>query len=294
MISELFGSAARVIALVIAVGLVAAAQASASTDTRYKDEIFKVSTKRDLTYGSGAIGDAGERQDLKLDLFRPKRDEVKKRPVTIWVHGGGFGFGDKADGPSPILAKKFARMGYVTASINYRLLAPGGCTGANVTPQCYSAAIEGGHDAQAAVRYLRAKAKKYGIDKKRIAIGGESAGAIISAGVAALSADPGSSGNPGYSSTVQAFVSISGGLPGALFVDANTAPGILYASTQDPVVPYAWSSETYDKLLSLGIPAKLTTFESNVHVPFEQYRSTIEKQSTNFLYREFDLARAQG
>lgn len=199
------------------------------------------------------------------------------------MHGGGFGYGDKSEGTSPTLAEEFAQKGYVTASINYRLLAPGGCTGANITAECYNAAIEGTHDAQAAVRFLRAKAKKYGIDKKRIGIGGESAGAIISSGVGVLSADPGNSGNPGPSSAVQAFVSISGGLPGGLFVDANTAPGILFASTQDPVVPYSWSPETVDKMKSFGVPAKLTTFESNVHVPFEEFGSKIRKQSTKFL-----------
>ena len=96
-----------------------------------------------------------------------------------------------------------------------------------------------GHDAQAAIRYLRANAKAYGVDKRRIAIGGASAGAIISCGVAALAAEPGTSGNPGPSSAVQGFVSISGGMPGGAFVDARTAPGILFASTRDPIAPYS-------------------------------------------------------
>ncbi len=282
-------------ALVGMVGLGFAAPSNAASDARYKDEIFaKVKTKKNVVYGSGAIGSYGERQNLELDLYRPKGDKVKKRPAVIWVHGGGFGFGDKSAGPSPILAKEFARKGYVTASINYRLLAPGGCTGANITAECYNAAVEGTHDAQAAVRFLRDNAKKYGIDRKRIGIGGESAGAIISCGVGVLSADPGTSGNPGPSSAVQAFVSISGGLPGGLFVDANTAPGIFFASTQDPIVPYSWSPETADKMTSFGVPAKLTTFESNVHVPFEQFGGKIRKQSTKFLYRHLDAADAQG
>jgi predicted esterase len=284
----------KLTALFALLAMLFAPQASAAGDTRYKDEIFKkVKTKTDIVYGNAA-GSNGEPQDLKLDLFEPKGDEINKRPAVIWVHGGGFGFGDKADGPSPILAKEFARRGYVTASINYRLLAPGGCTGANITPECYSAAIEGTHDAQAAVRFLRANAKQYGVDKKRIGIGGESAGAIISCGVGVLSADPGSSGNPGPSSAVQGFVSISGGLPDGVFVDASTAPGILFASTQDPIVPYSWSPETVDKMVSFGVPAKLTTFESTVHVPFDEFRSTIEKQTTKFLYKQLDAAGAKG
>ena len=258
-------------------------------EKRYKDELFRASVTRDVTYGNA------DGQDLRLDLYRPKGDEIKKRPAVIWVHGGGFGFGDKGWSPSPELAKRFARMGYVTASINYRLLAPGGCSGAaGVTPECYNAAIEATHDAQAAVRFLRANRKLYGLDGKRIGIGGESAGAIVSCGVAVLEDDPGSSGNPGPSSAVRGFVSISGGLPGGLFVDANSAPGLLFASTGDPIVPYDWSVETLDALRSYGVEARMTTFESDVHVPFAQYRETIERRATKSLYRWLDVADARG
>lgn len=282
---------ARAVVLLIAIGLVATAQASAAADTRYKDELFKVKVKRDITYGLAPADEYGERQELKLDLYRPKQDSARKRPAVIWVHGGGFANGDKATGPSPELARKFASMGYVSASINYRLLARNGCSGADgVTAECFNAAIEAVHDAQASVRYLRSNGKRLRIDRKRIGIGGESAGGITASGVAVLSADPGESGNPGVSSAVQGFVSLSGGLPGGVFVDENTAPGLLFASTEDPVVPYSWSVETRDKMQSFGIASKLTTFQSAIHVPFEEFRTKIEKQSTRLLFRYLDLA----
>ena len=81
---------------------------------------------------------------------------------------------------------------------------------------------------------------------------------------------------------------------GGLFVDANSAPEILFASTQDPVVPYQWSVDTLDKLTEFGVPGKLTTFESNVHVPFEQYGDVMIKQSTKFVYKQLDLKNAKG
>jgi len=282
----------RLVVVFAVLGLLLAASATAG-EKRYRDKIFKVTVKRGIVYGSGVIGTYGEREDLALDLYKPKRDKVKRRPVAVWVHGGGFAFGDKGSGPSAQLARRFARMGYVTVSINYRLLVEGGCSGATgIAIECYRAAIEGTHDAQAAVRWLRANAKRLRVDPKRIGIGGESAGAIISAGVGVLSAQPGESGNPGFPSDVGASVSISGGLPGGLFVDDETAPGIMFASTGDPIVPYVWSVETFDAMTALGIPAKLTTFESNVHVPWEQYRALITKQARNFLYRQLDLADA--
>jgi acetyl esterase/lipase len=60
------------------------------------------------------------------------------------------------------------------------------------------------HDAQAAVRWLRANAATYRLDPSRIAIGGSSAGAITAMMVSYNAVDPGSSGNPGYPSDVAA------------------------------------------------------------------------------------------
>jgi dienelactone hydrolase len=277
--------------IVLVLALVLASEAGAAK--RYRDQVFdQIKTKTDLVYGSAPVD--GAAQDLELDLFRPKGDRVGKRPALVWVHGGGFAGGDKSYGPSAELAREYAQMGYVTVSINYRLLVADGCSGASgIPPECYAAAIEATHDAQAAVRWLRANAKGYRIDRKRIGIGGESAGAIISCGVGVLSSSPGTSGNPGPPSSVGAFVSISGGLPGALFVDQNTSPGILFASLEDPVVPYQWSVDTQAKLESLGIPTGLTAFPGAVHVPFAEHGTEIEDQSTRFLYKQLELRDAR-
>jgi hypothetical protein len=68
---------------------------------------------------------------------------------------------------------------------------------------------------------------------------------------------------------------------------------ILFASTGDPVVPYSWSVETRDALANYNVAAKLTTFESSVHVPFDEFGAKIEKQSTKFVYKQLDLKNAR-
>ena len=111
------------------------------------------------------------------------------------------------------LANTFAKLGYVSASINYRLLATSPCSGSNVSANCITAAMAAQHDAQAAVRWFRANASTYGIDPTRIGIGGSSAGAVTAIEVGINSDDPGDSGNPGFSSKVGGFMSLSGGIP---------------------------------------------------------------------------------
>jgi acetyl esterase/lipase len=260
---------------------------------RYQDEIFTdVTVDRDLPYGS-APGADGAPVALTLDLYRPAGDQASDRPALVWVHGGGFKNGDKAEGVSAVMAPLYARLGYVVVSINYRLLAPESCSGANgVSPACFNAGLEAVHDGQAAVRWLRANASTYGIDPDRIVIGGESAGGIVATGVGVHSDDPGTSGNPGYPSTVVAFFSISGGVPGGLFVDATDSPGLLVSGTADDVVPYQWSVDTTKALNDAGVASSLTTFDGAGHVPFAEYGEQMEQQSIEFFYEHLDLAAA--
>lgn len=248
---------------------------------RYLEPVFDdVSITRDLVYGQ-APGRDGTPEDLTLDLYEPAGDDAVDRPAILFFHGGGFSQGDKANGVSPRMAEHFARLGYVTVSGNYRLLADPGCSGASAD-RCGTAALEGIHDGQAAVRWLRAQADEYGVDGARLGIGGESAGGVIAYGAAAWSDAPGESGTPGESSAVQAFMSLSGGLPSALFADAGDAPGILFASRGDPVVPYQWSVDIEAKWTSFGIPVELVTYEGNVHVPFIEHRDDIIERTTAF------------
>jgi predicted esterase len=263
---------------------------------RYRDTVFTNITKTsDLQYGS-APDNNGNPVALLLDVYQPTGDTVAQRPAIVWVHGGGYCCGDKSSSPSADLAQKFAHLGYVTVSINYRLLAPNGCTAGsgNVSPTCLAAAVAAQHDAQAAVRWLRANATTYRIDSNRIGIGGDSAGAITAAFVGLDSEDPGTSGNPGFPSTVGAFMSLSGGLPAGAFASAGDAPGLLFSGTADPVVPYSWSVQTAANLLNAHVVAFLEPFAGAGHDPYTEFESQIFSQSDYFFYTFLDAAHAQG
>lgn len=136
--------------------------------------------------------------DLKLDLYMPADRGTPPHPAIVFVHGGGWRTGVRANFAP--MAIRMAERGYVAATIDYRL-----------SPEApYPAAI---HDAKAAVRWVRAHAADYGIDPDRIAIAGGSAGGQIAAltGVTNDEARFDPDGAPGaVPSKVQAIVNIDG------------------------------------------------------------------------------------
>jgi para-nitrobenzyl esterase len=255
---------------------------------RYRDQVFSVvTTTNDITYGRAPLDDRTP-VDLKLDLYQPTGDTAAKRPAVVWVHGGGFTMGDKSSGRGK--ATFFAKLGYVAVSINYRLLSPDGCGGnPNPTPLCQHAALEAQHDAQAAVRWLRANAATYKIDTSRIAMAGASAGAVTSVLASTHSEDPGTSGNPGYPSSIRAAVSVSGGMPTNDLIDAGDAPTLFIHGTEDRVVPFEWAVQNAAAMYNLGILTVLEPLDGAGHGLQADYGQLIDEQSDYFLWFAMDL-----
>jgi acetyl esterase/lipase len=278
--------AACVTVVVPAAGATAAAPAKA---VRYKDPIFSgVKTESGITYGK-AVDQNDENVKLKLDVYTPKGDTVKKRPLIVWVHGGGFSAGDKTSPELVDEANQFAMKGYVNVSINYRL-APKGCVG-GAGPECIIGIVQAMQDAQTAVRFMRSKATKYGIDPNRIAIGGSSAGAITALNVGYNASDPGPGDHQGFSSAVQAVQSLSGAAIGTTPGD-DGAPAVLFHGTNDPLVPYEWAQATVEDAHNAGCVAILVTWVGDGHVPYVQHRDQILNKTTSFFYKQMDLKHA--
>ena len=78
---------------------------------------YEVEAKRDFTYYNGAEAD---KKKHKLDLYLPKGKT--DFPVVLFVHGGGWVFGDKNFfGVYEGVGKMFARHGIGAVVTNYRL-----------------------------------------------------------------------------------------------------------------------------------------------------------------------------
>ena len=262
------------VTVLLAVGLVAGAACNPSG--RYFNEVFStVSVSKDLQYGA-APDENGQTERLLLDLYQPAGDDQARRPAIVWVHGGGFRAGDKAAQAGN--ATTFAKRGYVTVSINYRLR--DGDLG--------QAIADAQHDAQAAVRWLRRYADQYRIDRDRIAIGGTSAGAITALYVGNHAEDPGTSGNPGYRSDVGAAVSISG-FGG--WYSAGDPPAVLFHGTADATVDHSLAVETCRRHRAAGNTCELHSYEGAGHGLYADAarRADIQSKTAAVLYRHLDL-----
>ena len=87
---------------------------------RFSYEIFNSTITSDVTYGS-AYNVNGQTQSLELDIYQPQGDTAAVRPLLIMAHGGSFIGGSKTGTDVVFICQKFAKMGYVVASIEYRL-----------------------------------------------------------------------------------------------------------------------------------------------------------------------------
>ncbi|MEN3359522.1 MAG: para-nitrobenzyl esterase [Mycobacteriales bacterium] len=112
---------------------------------------------------------------LYLNVWTPPGAGARGLPVFVWLHGGSniYGAGTDYD------ATGFVRRGVVVVTINYRL----GALGFLAHPSLSAEAADqtsgdyGLADQQAALRWVRRNIRAFGGDPRRVALGGESAGA---------------------------------------------------------------------------------------------------------------------
>lgn len=124
-------------------------------------------------------------QDFMMDIYFPKDDVVTNRPAIVFAHGGGFADGNRKVDDMMAFCVLFARMGYVTVTIDYR---QGVEVIDNADLHYVRAAYRGIQDGRSAIRYLRANAASLGIDPDKIYWGGNSAGSFI--GLNSIFIDP--------------------------------------------------------------------------------------------------------
>ena len=167
---------------------------------RFLHEVFtEVDVTTDVIYGSNVTilpllqGAPPAAQPLVCDIYEPAGDTETDRPLIIYIHTGDFlpqylngsAVGAKNDSCAVELCSRYAKMGYVVASIDYRLgWNPLAQTQADRTYQLINAIYRGVQDARTAVRFFRmteaTMGNPYGIDPAKIGYFGEGAGGYVS------------------------------------------------------------------------------------------------------------------
>lgn len=109
---------------------------------------------------------------LRLDLYIPPGTQPPYATV-FWIHGGGWSGGSRFPAGN---AQSLLNAGFAVASVDYRLTSQAGQFGG--APVTFPAQI---HDVKAAVRWLRANASLYRLDRSRFGCWGSSAGGHLSA-----------------------------------------------------------------------------------------------------------------
>ncbi len=162
--------------LTVVLGGVALGDDSKRAKSQEESGLRGIRVERDLRYVEG-----GE-VDQSLDLYLPDEPSAEKRPLIVHIHGGGWRGGSKS--PCPFAA--MVLQGYVVASVEYRFS----------QKAVFPAQIQ---DCQAALRWLRGSANRFGINPERVGVIGASAGGHLSALV-------GTSGGRGIFGAIGGFV----------------------------------------------------------------------------------------
>jgi len=253
------------------------ATAQGGQPARYRDKIFDaVQVDRNTRYAEPPTASVKVKYYL-LDLYRPKNDPEKKRPLIIWMHGGGFKLGNKSSRGIPLWSKDFAQRGYVCAAINYR-------NSKGKTLSKLEATVAACHDAiqdlYQSITFLKQHADEYGIDTSRIILAGNSAGAMIALQAAYASAadlkkmaelpveDASTTVNP---LGIAAVINYWGALFSIDFLKQANVPIVSVHGFKDRVVPYSSKDGLHGSLSiktaadALKIPNALSTYNGYGH-----------------------------
>ncbi len=208
----------------------------------------------------------GEHPKQRLDLYLPE-GEPGNAPVFLFLHGGGFSEGDRAQ--YGYIAEPFAANGIITAVASYRLTGEG-----------YSYPDQP-EDVKAAIEWLYRNVSRFGGDRQALYVGGHSAGAILAADVGVDRAWMEERGIP--ASALKGIAPISGpyDLRGGAWkytttpeTEVRASPALHIADPAPAAVvvvgsveqPFLDSSEQFVELLQqAGVPAALLVAEEKDH-----------------------------
>jgi acetyl esterase/lipase len=225
------------------------------------------------------IGDVS----LPIHIFKPVGHQARdSRPAIVFFFGGGW----RSGSPEQFAQQcaYLASRGMVAMTAEYRVANRHGVKAVT----CFS-------DAKSAIRWARANAKRLGIDPKRIAAGGGSAGGHLAGALGTIKAYDDPNDNLSVSAVPNALAlfnpalvlaPVAGensmdaekatsleqrmGVPLESFspyhnIHKNQPPTIIFHGLEDPTVPHATSELFATKSRSKGNRCELVSYEGQKH-----------------------------
>jgi len=126
----------------------------------------------------------GSEDCLSLNVYTPDVNTKAKRPVLVWIHGGGMTAGTGSNENGHAFSD---RDSIVTVTINYRLGVFGFLYLGDQDPNLSNSGNNGLSDCITALKWIRKNISAFGGDPSRVTVMGQSAGAKL---VSALLATP--------------------------------------------------------------------------------------------------------
>jgi len=229
------------------------------------------SVKQPLTYKT--IGD----RELKIYVTKPDQwKQTDSRPAVLFFHGGGWTGGKP--GQFDEHCKHLSSRGMVCFQVEYRLLKKGKDGKTDQTPtNCIN-------DAKSAMRWVRSRASKFGIDPNRIATGGGSAGGHLAAFLGTTDGTDDPKDDTGISARANAMLLFNpvydNGPEGwgtarvgnryrefspAHNISKEDAPSIVFLGTNDKLVPVATAEKFQDNMKKVNVRSELRLYEDAGH-----------------------------
>ena len=291
-------------------------------DYRYAKELYNVSEKNDIVFGEGkgywnswvinkdddywTLIKEGLRNSQKkktlpltLDLYLPQMGTAERRheiepceyphSLIVFLHGGAFYVGDKKEEHIAKWCRHFAAMGYVAASINYRM----GFIPSKKDIQ--KTGLDAVEDVRAAIKYLISQRQTYHIDTSMIFLAGTSAGSIIALNVAYRKAND---------IPIKAVANMWGAVTDLNQLKYSKVDIISFHGDADALVPYNQgypfadiskavgkalfdkmygSKAIYQKAKELGLNCKLFTFPGEGHALHQNPNKTLNLYNFQFI-----------
>ena len=302
---------------------IGSSQLFSQCDGRYENVIFDKISKISVVY-SETYDWSPSNPGLEMDIYTPSNDIVNNRPLLIFAHGGVYIEGDKNSNTMVTLCEEFAKRGYVTASIQYRLTNLQSLLSSNSYNIFSQTVVNSISDMKSAVRYFRKDVAEnnntFGINPDLIFVGGYSAGAVTAAHLSVIDEGEvpdeflpffdesggieGNSGNFGFSSEVSGAILLAGAINTTNFLDENDPPIVSVHSTDDNTIDYECASplgnlgislldlpvlcgsgKIHDELDNIGITNDLYTFSFGGHsAPIINLEGTVVPFISDFLH----------